>query len=654
MVLTSADVSHVLQQQQLSGYQYQNPAPQNYVQSSYGVPQSSVLGNTDQSVSYSSSGSASAPQLSLPSISGPSIGFSSGISPSSSGISIQSYNGFPSSVSNAGLSGFQVSTPSPNVDLSNIQVSTPSPSVDLSSFQGFSSTPSVDLSGFQGSTPSPSVDLSSFQVSSPSSNIDLSSFQGFSSTPSVGLSGFQVSTPSSIPSVNLVSYSQTPNSYEFLSKLGQPSIGVPSSASSYSSGPKTFSGNMGAGGYSSGQTSGGDINDAFGVVTDSAGSVGYNKEAEVSKQLYFFAAPEDEEEEVNAKIDLPPPPPKKTYKIIFIKAPTYRNQATINIPAPPQNEEKTLVYVLVKKPEGQPKVRFQDAAPTQPSKPEVFFIKYKTQKEAEAAVADIQSKHGASGHVISNLPAGLQRAGDVSGAGAIAPGSLTGLPLDSLGANTIVSSTPVSINSASSGDETVSITSQEQESAPIHIGDSISVSTVPSSLNFGNQNGFGSGPSFPSVSSLNSLGGNSFIASTPASTNFENRNSEETEDPLVSIGPQEQESISAQGENNETPVNSAQSLQGIASGSIAPSESGSLESNSAIGLSTQDQQPTSGISGSEGDVAATADVSGSAPGGSENNHISQNVIEQQATGSADNAVQGSQSIGFSTYGPPKY
>lgn len=45
----------------------------------------------------------------------------------------------------------------------------------------------------------------------------------------------------------------------------------------------------------------------------------------------------------------------------------------------PQNEEKTLVYVLVKKPEEQPEIVIPTQAPTQPSKPEVYFIKYKTQ-----------------------------------------------------------------------------------------------------------------------------------------------------------------------------------------------------------------------------------------------------------------------------------
>lgn len=46
-----------------------------------------------------------------------------------------------------------------------------------------------------------------------------------------------------------------------------------------------------------------------------------------------------------------------------------------------QNEEKTLVYVLVKRPDEQPEVVIPTQPPTQPSKPEVYFIRYKTQKQ---------------------------------------------------------------------------------------------------------------------------------------------------------------------------------------------------------------------------------------------------------------------------------
>ncbi|KAJ3618847.1 hypothetical protein MTP99_005653 [Tenebrio molitor] len=74
--------------------------------------------------------------------------------------------------------------------------------------------------------------------------------------------------------------------------------------------------------------------------------------------------------------------PQKHYKIIFIKAPTPPTPTAPVIPLQPQNEEKTLVYVLVKKPEEAPEIHIPTPAPTQPSKPEVYFIRYKTQKQA--------------------------------------------------------------------------------------------------------------------------------------------------------------------------------------------------------------------------------------------------------------------------------
>jgi hypothetical protein len=86
--------------------------------------------------------------------------------------------------------------------------------------------------------------------------------------------------------------------------------------------------------------------------------------------------------------------PRKHYKIIFIKAPSAPSITQQAIAAQAQNSEKTLIYVLVKKPE---EVNFESPeqpSPLAPSKPEVYFIKYKTQKEAGAAIAS--SGSGAS------------------------------------------------------------------------------------------------------------------------------------------------------------------------------------------------------------------------------------------------------------------
>jgi hypothetical protein len=84
--------------------------------------------------------------------------------------------------------------------------------------------------------------------------------------------------------------------------------------------------------------------------------------------------------------------PRKHYKIIFIKAPSAPSIAQQAAAAAAQNEEKTLIYVLVKKPE-----EIDAAAPAlpsalAPSKPEVYFIKYKTQSEASSGA--VAGGHG--------------------------------------------------------------------------------------------------------------------------------------------------------------------------------------------------------------------------------------------------------------------
>lgn len=72
-------------------------------------------------------------------------------------------------------------------------------------------------------------------------------------------------------------------------------------------------------------------------------------------------------------------PPQKHYKIVFIKAPAPPTPTVPNIPVQPLDEEKTLVYVLVKKPDDPPRLVIPTPASTLPSKPEVYFIRYKSQ-----------------------------------------------------------------------------------------------------------------------------------------------------------------------------------------------------------------------------------------------------------------------------------
>lgn len=65
--------------------------------------------------------------------------------------------------------------------------------------------------------------------------------------------------------------------------------------------------------------------------------------------------------------------------ILYSQAPAPPTPTAPVIPVQPQDEQKTLIYVLVKKPEEAPEITIPTPAPTQPSKPEVYFIRYKTQ-----------------------------------------------------------------------------------------------------------------------------------------------------------------------------------------------------------------------------------------------------------------------------------
>jgi Domain of unknown function (DUF243) len=115
----------------------------------------------------------------------------------------------------------------------------------------------------------------------------------------------------------------------------------------------------------------------------------------VHKHIYVHVAP-PEPEESPAFVQRQAAQAQKHYKIIFIKAPSYASYAQQQIAAAAQNQEKTLVYVLVKKPDDVAAVQQADAPAFQPSKPEVYFIKYKTQQGQSSGGAGV-SVGGVSG-----------------------------------------------------------------------------------------------------------------------------------------------------------------------------------------------------------------------------------------------------------------
>ncbi|XP_016950621.1 uncharacterized protein LOC108024934 [Drosophila biarmipes] len=114
----------------------------------------------------------------------------------------------------------------------------------------------------------------------------------------------------------------------------------------------------------------------------------------VSKDIYVHVPPAEEPEDRYSQTVIPPPPARKHYRIVFIKAPTpSATKAALRIKQAPV-EEKTIIYVLTKKPDPLDlQAAVEELAPKQPSKPEVFFIKYKTQEEAAHAQRTIQAQY---------------------------------------------------------------------------------------------------------------------------------------------------------------------------------------------------------------------------------------------------------------------
>ncbi|XP_030567240.1 uncharacterized protein LOC115767189 [Drosophila novamexicana] len=112
----------------------------------------------------------------------------------------------------------------------------------------------------------------------------------------------------------------------------------------------------------------------------------------INKKFYLVSAPEDRSNDGKVK-HLVLGRPQKNYRVVFIKAPAGDN-ANVKYSAEfaPQ-EEKTVIYVLSKKDNDLDAGDIATPAPTQPSKPEVFFIKYKTDDEANQAQKEIQGQY---------------------------------------------------------------------------------------------------------------------------------------------------------------------------------------------------------------------------------------------------------------------
>ncbi|XP_053681629.1 uncharacterized protein LOC128732407 [Sabethes cyaneus] len=137
----------------------------------------------------------------------------------------------------------------------------------------------------------------------------------------------------------------------------------------------------------------------FGSAVSSGGAHAQSfapQQTVVQKHIYVHVPPQ-EPEEVRGPQFIPQSAPRKHYKIIFIKTPNVQPSAAQIALQQAQQEEKTIVYVLVKKPEDQQELSIPQLAPLPPSKPEVYFIKYKANRGAQQGHGAIGVSSGGSG-----------------------------------------------------------------------------------------------------------------------------------------------------------------------------------------------------------------------------------------------------------------
>ncbi|XP_040174508.1 leucine-rich repeat extensin-like protein 2 [Anopheles arabiensis] len=158
-------------------------------------------------------------------------------------------------------------------------------------------------------------------------------------------------------------------------------------------GPSPGSHDTGPGGSSLGYSYGPPAPPSPSITINSYGSAtseyGPPTQAPIIHKHVYVHVPPPEPEYVTTRKPIVVPPPQKHYKIVFIKAPSPPTQAPPVLPPIQQNEEKTLVYVLVKKQDEPEEIVIPTVAPTPPSKPEVYFIRYKTQRSS--------AEHGSNG-----------------------------------------------------------------------------------------------------------------------------------------------------------------------------------------------------------------------------------------------------------------
>ncbi|BFG01659.1 uncharacterized protein DMAD_01357 [Drosophila madeirensis] len=118
----------------------------------------------------------------------------------------------------------------------------------------------------------------------------------------------------------------------------------------------------------------------------------------ITKQFYSISPAEEPEELQPRTKHLVIGQPRRNYRIIFIRAPSASSEQLKYTAELAPQEERTVIYVLTRKPQElqaedivAPQQQQQPAAADQ--KPDIFFIKYRTNEEAAAAQREIQTQY---------------------------------------------------------------------------------------------------------------------------------------------------------------------------------------------------------------------------------------------------------------------
>lgn len=133
-----------------------------------------------------------------------------------------------------------------------------------------------------------------------------------------------------------------------------------------------------------------------------------------TKRFFVHSAPEEEGIDIQHR-DIVVGTPRKNLNVVFVKAPIGKQQLTKVRVLPAIKEDKTVVYVLTKKSEPGKVETYVEEPVTTTSRPEVFFIKYKTKEEAEAAQQAIQAEYDNLGGSSSVSDEGISPVASVIG-----------------------------------------------------------------------------------------------------------------------------------------------------------------------------------------------------------------------------------------------